>query len=154
MISFDLVSYKIAYNGSMKKKMAMNFECKLSNGMNFELSENLKKGPVVLIFILGTWCPRCTNYMKSVEQMLRKTGNASKSTILFVSKQNRELLQEFKAKKGLNVMMTADEEGIISQAYGVTLPLLDLNLPLTVVINQNGEVISKIGFEKLEKLAA
>lgn len=129
-----------------------NFECKLTNGINFELKRNLESGPVVLVFILGTWCPPCSKHIRKLEQFLRNSDFDKKGSILVISRQNPEALRKYKADNELSVMMTSDKEGHIARAYGASMPLLQLNLPLTVIINQNGEVERKIGFQDLESI--
>jgi peroxiredoxin len=38
----------------------------LVDGRKVELSQLLQRGPVILNFIMGTWCPFCDNHLKKV----------------------------------------------------------------------------------------
>jgi peroxiredoxin len=49
---------------------APKFTAKASNGSIVSLKKALKKGPVVLLFYRGQWCPYCNKQLKRMEDSL------------------------------------------------------------------------------------
>ena len=53
-------------------ELVPNFEITLSNGTTTELYSLLEKGPVILNFIMGTWCSLCTSHLSRVRSWQNK----------------------------------------------------------------------------------
>ena len=56
--------------GLVVTDIAPAFSAKDQNGKMISLSEELKKGPVVLVFYRGQWCPYCNKHLKKLEDSL------------------------------------------------------------------------------------
>lgn len=49
---------------------APDFTANDQNGNRVNLKEKLKRGPVVLVFYRGQWCPYCNRYLKKLEDSI------------------------------------------------------------------------------------
>ncbi len=54
------------------------------NGKTFDLSAALKKGPVVLVFYRGQWCPYCNKYLGRLSDSLQQLKDKG-ATVVAVS---------------------------------------------------------------------
>jgi len=84
----------------------------------FILSENLKKGPVIVIFYRGNWCPVCTQHLGKVQDSLEiiiKTG----ATIVAVSPERPEKIEKMEEKTGAKFALLYDDGYKISEAFDV-----------------------------------
>jgi peroxiredoxin len=130
----------------------------------FRLSEQLAKGPVVLIFYRGQWCPVCNRHLGQLQDSLAMI-EASGARLIAVAPEQPPYLKSMATKTEAEFSLLYDEAYRISNAFDVTfLPdqasidaynkRLDANLseantddsdrlpiPATFVINQNGEIV-------------
>ncbi|MDD4975901.1 MAG: redoxin domain-containing protein [Bacteriovorax sp.] len=53
---------------------APDFRLRMQAGTEFHLYSAIKNGPVVLNFIMGTWCPLCTAHIKRVRDWQQAKG--------------------------------------------------------------------------------
>jgi peroxiredoxin len=67
---FVLVHAQQAPHGLQVSDKAPVFTAKDQNNKNFILEEQLKKGPVVVVFYRGQWCPYCNKQLKTLEDSL------------------------------------------------------------------------------------
>src|SRR5258705_10115712 len=51
---------------------APDFKGKDQNGIELNLKDLRKLGPVVLVFYRGYWCPYCNKYLKTLEDSLEQ----------------------------------------------------------------------------------
>jgi len=131
---------------------------------SFSLKEALKKGPVVLIFYRGFWCPVCNKHLSSLQDSLMQI-QASGAQIIAVSPEKPEYLDEMAEKTGAEFTLLYDEGYKIADAYDVTfkpsaMQLFTYNtilggklkdshsddsqrlpIPATYIINQEGLII-------------
>lgn len=130
----------------------------------YKLSDELKKGPVVLIFYRGNWCPICNKHLSSIQDSLQLIYDKGASVIA-ISPEKPEFLSKMSEKSGAKFNLLYDENYKISDAYDVTfLPdkkqlaiyntMLNANLekthsdnserlpiPATFIINKEGKII-------------
>lgn len=66
-----------------------DWELQLSNNQKSKISTITKNGPLLLIFIRGTWCPFCRMHMKNLRDWVAKLQN-KKATIIVVSSEPLE----------------------------------------------------------------
>ncbi len=55
------------------------------NGKPYQLSSELKRGPVVLVFYRGGWCPHCNTQLRSLEQKVIPKLAAYKASMVAIS---------------------------------------------------------------------
>lgn len=89
------------------------FEATDSGGNSVALSELLKKGPVVLVFYRGLWCPYCNKYLSLLQDsllILQKKGANVVAVSPEVPENTIETVKKTKASfpvvsdKGMNIM--------------------------------------------------
>ncbi len=58
---------------------AADFELPNARGQRVRLADRLERGPVVLIFYRGAWCPFCNLQLRSFQQALPQAARGSGS---------------------------------------------------------------------------
>lgn len=82
----------------------------------FTLSEALKKGPLVVIFYRGQWCPFCNKHLKTLEQSLDKIYEKGASVVA-ISPEKSEFLKRTADKTNASFSLLFDEEYKIAEAF-------------------------------------
>jgi len=85
----------------------------------FVLADELKKGPVVVIFYRGHWCPVCNKHLGQIQDSLSLITRKG-ATVVAISPEKPEYLELMKEKKGAKFRLLYDEDYKISDAYDVT----------------------------------
>jgi peroxiredoxin len=85
----------------------------------FQLSEALKSGPVVLIFYRGFWCPVCNKHLAQIQDSLKLITDRG-ATVIAISPEKPEYLEKMAEKSGAKFKLLYDEGYKISDAYNVT----------------------------------
>ena len=84
-----------------------NFILKDQNGQNFQLEEALKKGPIVLIFYRGQWCPYCNKHLSNLQDSLPLIA-AKGAQVIALSPENPEYLEKMEVKTGAKFTLLYD----------------------------------------------
>ena len=84
----------------------------------YALEDAIKKGPVVLIFYRGHWCPHCSKHLASIQDSLELIYDRG-ATVVAVSPQKPEYLNLMKEKTGASFTLLYDNDYAISNAYDV-----------------------------------
>ncbi|MBL7737911.1 MAG: AhpC/TSA family protein [Chitinophagaceae bacterium] len=95
------------------------FIAKDQEGKSVSLSEQLKKGPVVLVFYRGQWCPYCNRYLKSLEDSLSLVTQKG-ATLIAVSPEKPESIAQTIEKTKATYPILFDEGLQIMKSYDVT----------------------------------
>lgn len=85
----------------------------------FELQRALEKGPVVLIFYRGQWCPICNRHLSQIQDSLQFIAEKG-ATVIAVSPEKPEYLDKMAEKTGAKFTLLYDEGYKIENAYDVT----------------------------------
>ncbi|MEP1781018.1 peroxiredoxin-like family protein, partial [Reichenbachiella sp.] len=92
------------------------------NGGSFELYEILKKGPVVLMFYRGFWCPHCNKQLSQMEDSLdfitQKGG-----IVVAVTPEKPESVEKTIDKTGASFKIIHDKDLSIMNIYHVAFNL-------------------------------
>jgi peroxiredoxin len=149
------------YSGGLKKAdKAPDFTLMGPDGKKYNLEELLKKGPVVLVFYRGQWCPYCNKTLSNLTDSLSfmesrgasvmavspetptnilKTISKTKSTFPVLSDSGMQVMKAYK------VQFEVDESTIKKyKGYGIDFNEANgsngtnLPVPATYVIGQNG----------------
>lgn len=88
-------------------------------GNPFVLSEQLKKGPIVLLFYRGHWCPVCNKHLKKLQDSLQLIYDKG-ATVVAVSPERAELLRKTAEKTHAEFILLHDQAYAISDAFDVT----------------------------------
>jgi len=114
------------------------------NGRTIRLSNY--HGKVVLINFWATWCPPCRAEMPDLIRLQRKHGKEGLQIIgITYEPENKTRVRRFASRLKVNypiILGTPEIEGRFSS---------DENLPLTVVINRDGQIVEVISGILLRK---
>ncbi len=105
--------------GLNKLQLAPDFSAKDQNGKLVSLSEQLKKGPVVLLFYRGQWCPYCNKQLKQLEDSLSFI-TAKGAIVIAVSPEKPENIKKTIDKTKATYSVLFDEGLKIMKNYDVS----------------------------------
>lgn len=145
---------------------APGFTAKDQSGTNISLANELKKGPVVLVFYRGQWCPYCNRALKQLEDSLSQI-KAKGAVVLTVTPEIQEnivkTIDKTKASfpilhdEGLQIMKSydvafkVDDKTVESyKKYGIDFNVANgeangtnLPVPAVYVISKEGKIVYK-----------
>lgn len=85
----------------------------------FTLSEALKKGPVVVIFYRGQWCPICNKHLSTLQDSLQLIYEKG-ATVVAISPEKPEFLKRTAEKTHASFSLLYDEGYQIADLFDVT----------------------------------
>lgn len=85
----------------------------------FTLSKALKKGPVVIIFYRGQWCPICNKHLSTLQDSLQLIY-AKGATVVAISPEKSEFLKRTAEKTHASFSLLYDEGYKIANLFDVT----------------------------------
>lgn len=145
-----------AVQRALKEGAVPNFTLPGVDGKPVSLASLLAKGPVVLVFYRGGWCPYCNTQLAGYQKGLERI-QAKGATLVAVSPQLPERSATLAEKKGLQFPVLSDVGlkvartfGLVFQApanYGGFLPEFngdasgELPLAATYVIGRDGRIL-------------
>lgn len=88
----------------------------------------LRKGPVVLVFYRGNWCPYCRKHLKDLQDSLQLILNEGASVIV-VTPEKPESIQKMISKTGAAFSILHDEHYTIMNDYGVAFTITEKTVP-------------------------
>jgi len=94
---------------------------------DFELSDHLGDGPVVLAFFPGAFTPPCSNEMVALQDHLDDFEDAG-ATLLGVSADSAFSLNAFRDEHDLAFDLVSDMDRDAIESYGVRIDIEDLGL--------------------------
>lgn len=107
----------IAY-GPQEGQKAKDFTLKNAVGEEVNLYEELSKGPVVLTFYRGGWCPFCNSQLKAYEKLLPEI-EALGGRLIAVSPQSPDNTLSQQEKEELTFQVLSDTHGLVAAFYNV-----------------------------------
>lgn len=116
-----------APEGLFINSKAPDFKAVDQNGNSVRLRDLLKKGPVVLVFYRGNWCPYCNKYLKKLEDSLQLIKDKG-ATVVAVSPELPENVKKTVEKTKAEFPVLYDEEMKIMKAYEVEYQLSENNV--------------------------
>ena len=84
----------------------------------------LANGPMVLVFVRGTWCPYCSLALQALDAA-RPPIEALGGTLVVVSPMLREQLAKVAADRGLGLTLLSDADGAYARLCGVHYEMSD-----------------------------
>lgn len=94
------------------------FTAKNQNDSLISLEKLLEKGPVVVVFYRGQWCPVCNRHISSLSDSLDLIYQKG-ATIVAVSPEKQEFLQETEKKTGAKFNLLYDKDYKICTSFDV-----------------------------------
>ena len=142
--------------------IAPEFTAKDQDGKNVSLKEALKKGPVVILFYRGQWCPYCNKQLSHFTDSLQMLTDKG-ATVLAITPETAENIKKTIEKTkitfsviedgGMNIMKSykvnfvVDEKTIARyKGYGIDFDKANggnganLPVPATYIIGKDGKV--------------
>lgn len=87
-------------------------------GKTISLSDELKKGPVVLVFYRGQWCPYCNRQLKQLEDSVSQIQQKG-ATVLTITPEVQENIEKTISKTKASYPILHDEGLRIMKSYEV-----------------------------------
>ncbi|WP_310393491.1 peroxiredoxin-like family protein [Hymenobacter sp.] len=138
------------------------FNARDANGRGIDLEQLLKKGPVVLYFYRGQWCPYCNKQLSQLQDSLQQL-TAKGTQVVVVSPETQDNIGKTVAKTKAGFPIVHDQNFAIMKAYrtaftvqpdvaakykGFGVDLLAANgadaavlpVPATYIIGQDGKI--------------
>jgi peroxiredoxin len=97
---------------------APDFKGKDQNGNEVALKDLRKKGPVVIIFYRGYWCPYCNKELQRLEDSLLLI-KAKGAVLIAITPEKQEGIAKTIEKSKLSYSVISDEDSKIMKAYDV-----------------------------------
>jgi peroxiredoxin len=124
-------------------EQAPDFSLPDATGKEVQLSSLVKKGPVVLTFYRGAWCPYCNLELQAYQQVLDELHQAG-AELVAISLQSPDKSLTTKEKNELSFYVLSDVGGEVAQKYNLlfTLPdyLIDVYKTFQLNVDQyNGD---------------
>ena len=111
---------------------APNFILPNLSGQKVELAKVINEKPTLLVF-WATWCPTCVEEIPTLNEWAQKYPQLQ---ILGINVQEaKDHVQPFAAKQGMRYSILLDQEGDVSQQYGL------VGIPATVLLAKGGRII-------------
>ena len=92
--------------------------CVTATAEPFSSREALRRGPIVLVFYRGRWCPYCNTDLCAIEAAshdIRSLG----ASLVAVSQQTPENSRETRRRNGLSFASLVDAGGKVAHAFGL-----------------------------------
>jgi len=103
--------------------IAPNFALKNAKGQIVDLKTELKKGPVILLWYRGGWCPYCNLTLKSMQDNLGKFKAAGAQLIALTPELPDSSLSTME-KNNLQFEVLSDLHNKVAKDYGVVFTLI------------------------------
>ncbi|WP_457933611.1 AhpC/TSA family protein [Pseudoalteromonas sp. SCSIO 43210] len=158
----ELIAQHIKDNALQIDQKVENFSLANHKGENVELADLLKKGPVIISFYRGGWCPYCNLELKALNDYLPQFKTQSAQLVAISPQLPNETLSTAQ-KNNLEFDVLCDVSNKVAEQFGLLFTLderiqalytqfgidfehyygdksFKLPLPATYVINQEGVI--------------
>ena len=143
---------RISEQGSDTIKLGQKvptFELPNPEGALISLDDLLNKGPVVLTFYRGAWCPYCNLQLRALQTCLDEI-HALGASLIAISPQVPDESMPKDEISEMDFIVLADQDANVASQYGVAWQVpehllqhmrVDRNLDLEIINNGNGSVL-------------
>jgi len=94
------------------------------SGTTFNLANATKKGPVVVLFYRGYWCPFCSKQLQTLQDSLYLLTNKN-ATVVAITPEKKESVDKTIEKTKANFTIISDTTNQLLKAYGVNFTVDD-----------------------------
>ncbi len=115
---------------------ATDFELPNAHGRQIRLADQLERGPVVLAFYRGAWCPFCNLQLRGLQQALPEI-EAIGASLLAISPQLPDRSRAMVDKNELTFEVLSDIDSAVASAYGVTFTLAEIDQTLFLEVGND-----------------
>jgi len=120
----DLIASKAIDRAIKVGDRIASFKLMDSDGALVDSAQLLAKGPLVVTFYRGVWCPYCNLDLQAIEAVaddIRSLG----ASLVAISPQTPSNSRKVKQQHGLSFSILSDEGGRVSAAFGLRFRLPD-----------------------------
>ena len=139
-----------------------DFELDLIDGTKFSLSSALLKGPGVIKFYRGGWCPYCNIELQGYQQMIERFEEAG-IWVLAIAPESLDRIEATIKKRELTFAVAADPSQRVARSLNLVFSLpselvavyekfgldimrtgdeIELPVPATLIVSQASEVVA------------
>ena len=119
LAAFNVVIAQGKAEGLAVQTKAPNFNAKDQHGKEISLASLLEKGPVVVLFYRGNWCPYCNKQLNELQDSLQYITSKGASVVA-ITPEATEGVEKTVEKTGASFPIIYDKEVKISNAYHVS----------------------------------
>lgn len=128
---------------------APHFTLPDASGKVVSLADSLKKGPVVVTFYRGSWCPYCNLQLRAIQSRLNEIHSLG-AELIAISPQVPDGSIEAKEVDELGFVVLSDQDAKVASQYGVAWQVpeflaehmrIDRKLDLEAINNGNGTIL-------------
>ncbi len=130
----DLIKSGQAQRAIQQGQMAPDFVLPDAKGRPVRLSERLRKGPIVLTFYRGGWCPFCNIQLRSYQEKIAEI-RALGADLVAVSPQTPDHTVSTVEKASLTFEVLSDVGNKVARSYGLVFKVPD---PVVNIYKANG----------------
>ena len=116
------------------------------DGKTVRLSQLWRKGPIVLMWYRGGWCPYCNIQLRAMQQRLNEIENSGARLIVLTPELPEKAKETAKANE-LKMVALHDRENRLADAYGI---MFDLPEPVVPIYRDKLKMCSYNGCDKMQ----
>ncbi|HZH02090.1 MAG TPA: peroxiredoxin-like family protein [Flavisolibacter sp.] len=118
LFTFSFVTAQDKPEGLFINSKAPDFKAKDQNGNDISLKDLRKKGPVVLVFYRGNWCPYCNKELQRIQDSLT-LFTAKGAQVIAITPEAGEGIAKTVEKTRAAFPILYDQDMKIAKGYGV-----------------------------------
>ena len=118
----DVAQSGITASATQKGDQYLDFTLKNAAGKEVQLSEVLAKGPVVLTWYRGGWCPYCNLQLRAFQQVLPEI-EAQGAQLVAITPELPDNSLSTQEKNELSFEVLTDQDNEIARQYGLVFKL-------------------------------
>lgn len=111
-----------------------NFEVPLANGVTFDLYRTLSHGPVIVNFIIGTWCPTCSIHLQRIRDW-QYQNSKQQGTMLIISSEKMDDLKTWIKTNQYPYIFGSDPDLKLIKYFNLKMPMMKMARPATILID-------------------
>ncbi|HSJ39340.1 MAG TPA: peroxiredoxin-like family protein [Planococcus sp. (in: firmicutes)] len=104
--------------GLEQGEKAPNFNLPNATGQTVELYEQLKKGPVILTFYRGNWCPYCNMELRAYQEIIGEIHGQG-AELIAISPQTPDQSMSIQEKHNLEYVVLSDENNEVANQFNL-----------------------------------
>jgi peroxiredoxin len=131
-----LVNSGLAQEALKEGQKAPHFTLPNPLGQQVELSHLLQKGPVVVTFYRGEWCPFCNVQLHAYQQILPQIKELG-ATLVAISPQDADHSLSMSEKHALEFHVLSDAGNVVARQYGLVFKMDEPMRAISVQIGAN-----------------
>lgn len=158
-----LIATGLAERSLKKGNKIPEFTLPTIHGKMVSSKDLLKKGPLVISFTRGSWCPYCNLEIAALQKVYPEIKKL-RANLISISPSRAEKYSEMETKHSLTFDLLSDEGNKVAKKFGLVFELdeklkplykqwgidipghngdesFELPVPATYIVNQSGEIV-------------